>query len=839
MPSKPQLSKKQKEIRLAELRIKKHLPVELLEQEIWLAYYLKPETATDKHTGKPYVKYTKPPVKGYSVSEDLKKPTKSFDKVIKDGLPGIQTNPSNDIVAFDIDDLDLKKQKSSPDFKPFSISSLPQEFREWLSDKDAYTEISPSMCGARILFRCDEKIDLPGRGTLLKDKCIGGELFANSGYVTITGNHVSGKSIPKVSAKEIQQWIKQKEVIENLYKLNPATREVYKTTPERINRQHMPKLYEIEEALSLCKLDKNLAITEAYKSIMNQDYSHYDFWLKIMAACYDYGEKTDQLVEVLQHVITWSQTDPESYVSDEDILTHWQTLSADEGPAITYSTLFKFANLLQFKWPKEQFKRGKPTGRPMVNEVINFKYLLNYYGLKITREPATQLLYVSGDQTVLENYFVIPQITDFFFGRVGPFTDEHLIGVLHIFAQANKYDNIPKGSVSPIIKTILQHVPPQKSILHDWVLTKYEDLPENFKEPGTDPANSTLDFIMSCFTFQDDQDLKLARKQFKAFFSGIMMPIYNPKRIFANHNFMLILTGPENCRKTTFFQQLLPPILGNQLIATSVETLGSDKSLRDFQIKLASGALLVIDEFEIFYNRKNDSHFKSLVTASHVDFVPIYAKQSIRQERQAALAGTTNKTHLPMEQDGSRRIALVKVLFVDTSKLMKVRWHTFYRGITLDGLRFMKQWQQTGKGLFPWQLSKSDIGLQYAANEESRAQTDLEIVLRELFNFNAPFPGLKVITSVQTDKRWLWKITELRNHIEHEGKLDVSPSYLKNVLLKMCGKWTKTALQAQQLPNTISKATIKNGCIKQGQYTRWFMPPRIVEFPSETEEDLK
>jgi hypothetical protein len=69
------------------------------------------------------------------------------------------------------------------------------------------------------------------------------------------------------------------------------------------------------------------------------------------------------------------------------------------------------------------------------------------------------------------------------------------------------------------------------------------------------------------------------------------MPVYNPKRIWPEHNFMLILTGPENCRKTSFFNAIVPLQLKDLLISHPNETLGSGKSIRDFMIHLTSSAM--------------------------------------------------------------------------------------------------------------------------------------------------------------------------------------------------------------------------------------------------------
>jgi hypothetical protein len=169
--------------------IRQNVPSFLLEQPIWLAYYYKSNKDGT---------FSKPPVKGYSVKDN--EPGKTFEHVIKDGYPGIKINKHNNIVAVDIDDKPAKLGK-----RPFSFDNLSQEFRDFIADKDSYMEWSPSKCGLRILYKIDDKSELPGRVNL-NSKCIGGELFVNSGYVTITGEHIAGSNIVSVTTQELKPW---------------------------------------------------------------------------------------------------------------------------------------------------------------------------------------------------------------------------------------------------------------------------------------------------------------------------------------------------------------------------------------------------------------------------------------------------------------------------------------------------------------------------------------------------------------------------------------------------------------------------------------------------------
>jgi len=789
--------------------IRANVPAFLLEQPIWIAYYYRKNKDGT---------YSKPPCKGYSV--DPNEPSYIFDHVINDGFPGIRINEDNNLVAIDVDDKEAKAGK-----RPFSTKILPKEFKAFLNKHKSYTEISPSNCGLRTLFVCDDKSSLPGRANLNEKLCLGGELFANSGYVTLTGRALRQWDIKSIAAEDLLPWYKKNG--------HPAEKEkdIIKADQDEQAKafqqvSNLPSLNSALEAFRLCKLDQSAAVRNAYETVMGQSYNHYDFWFKIMSAIHHYMTTlgTDSAT-ILANVLEWCQEDPVSYQDDDDVLDHWQSLGEQENP-ITYHTLFKIARLIKFNWPVEKCdKKGLGTGKPLVNELRNFKYLLDYFDITVYHEPYTKALYVSSDLSTIEKFFKTERTAQFF-GKIGPFSEEELIFMLWDIAQQNHYDNVTLGTISPLAKAYFTKTVKEFNLMEHWLETPYNELPEDLKEPGTDPSLSTIDYVMDCIKFHPLQNKKLAKTYLNAFFFGIVMPMYNPERIWPEHNFMLIFTGPENCRKSTFFSSLIPKQFQEYLVTHSTETLSSAKSLRDFMIQMTSSALLVVDEFEIFYSKKNDSLFKTLVTCSSVDFVPIYSKVTKKTFRTAALAGTTNKQKLPLVQDSSRRVALIEVDFIDTDALAKVNWHAFYNKYIRKGKELIKQ------HVFPWKLKQSEINMQYEENERFRAPTELEYIMRELYDFDYPFPGLDVITSVQTESVWLASRSDIIATIKQKyPSMPIKVPALVNVLEQMCGKYSGTSRTAKHLPNC--KGEVSKGVVTQKKYTRYIVPPRNTEFISE------
>lgn len=283
---------------------------------------------------------------------------------------------------------------------------------------------------------------------------------------------------------------------------------------------------------------------------------------------------------------------------------------------------------------------------------------------------------------------------------------------------------------------------------------------------------------------------------------------------------MLILTGPEACRKTTFFSMLFPANLRRQFVTNSTETLGGAKSIRDFSTSLVNSALVVTDEFEIFYNKKNDSLFKTLVTSDVIDYVPIYEKSMRKEHKNAVLAGTTNKESLPFEQNSNRRLAMIKVDFIDTSAMEKINWHHFYNHYIAEGKKAMIN------GIHPWKLTDKTIQMQYVANEEFRAQSNTEIIIRDMFDFDMKMhkeileydrPGVQTRTE-------LYKYNDIISAMKQKyPESRTSPAEMKHLLKRLCGEYTHTDRRKIKLRHTTGY--IKDGIIKQGQYTRYVMPP--------------
>jgi hypothetical protein len=769
-----------------------NVPKLLLEQDEWLTWYNK-----KKNDGA----FTKPPLskRGHTVKEDS--PGCSIKQALEDtkycgehgGGVGFKMSDRHNLVFFDCDHVE-------------SLSDLPDDFKTFIEMQDTYMEWSPSGKGLRIAFKCLDKEKLPNKANLTN---MDGELFVRSGHVTITGDHLAGEEIKEITAYQLEEWFGSKKA------------EVIDLPVENFKFPEFPLVI---QALKLCKLDQCDRVKDAYKTITSQEYNHYDYWLKIISACHHYATVTNQLDEMTSAIVDWSQTDEMSYESDEDVINHWASLSNSD-QSITYSTLFKFAKLLKFEWPNEVYDKNGATGKPMVNSPVNFKYLMDYFNIEFYRDIFNNSIYVKTGKDIINRFFLPFGDAKMHFGMAGPYTEENLNGIIWELATENGYTNVALGPIVQLFTVYIQKFSIMTNIFKVWLETDPDKLTDDMVEKNTDISKSNLDYLMSCIQLSDDQDVEMVKTFFNTLFFEMVMPIYNPQRILSQRSFMLILTGPEACRKTTFWSMLFPANLRRQLVTNSTETLGGAKSIRDFSASLVSSALVVVDEFEIFYNKKNDSLFKALVTSDVIDYVPIYEKTVRKEDKNAVLVGTTNKRSLPFEQDNNRRLALVDVKWIDTDAMLKINWHHFYRQYIVEGKKAMMN------GLFPWKLDGKVLQKQYLENEGFRAQSNLEIVMREVFDFDMKSHD-KVInydkSGIQGNKEIL-KTTEVIGALKQRyPEINPGPAELRHLLKRLCGKYTNTSNQ-KILLKTSTNAFIQDGIVKQGQYTRYVMPPQLID----------
>jgi hypothetical protein len=776
-----------------------NVPKDLLKQQKWwIAWYKK---------SKPDGSTTKPPLtqRGHSVDKDYEGVTiseawKDIDETIgrDSGGVGFLVTHKHDYVFFDFDHV-------------MELEHLPRKLKDWLIAKDAYTERSPSGKGFRVVMECKEKhLFDKGQPKLLKELCGDGSLYLTSGYVTVTGDWVSGENIPEVTADELKQWFipKKAEVIQMPVDFNSSIKH--------------PDISLIGEALRMCKLDQSQRIQKVYKEIFNEEYDHYQYWLKILQACHHYGTKTGRVKDIASMVYEWSATDETDYVDEDDVFIHFDSMEekSDKG-IITYNTLFKFAELLKYQWPVEKFdNKGNPTGKPMHTDVVNMQYLMEeYFNLRFFEDIFGHSIYVTGDKSAIDKYFKSRMIVKEHFGMTGPFPLKVIEDIVVMIAQTNKYSGINAHNIKGTWKSSVSGKIEPVNTLKLWLDTPSDELPEDLIEHDTDKSISNIEGLMSCFEFTPGQNMELTKVQFDKFIHSMVMPVYNLENKFADRPFLFLLVGPEASRKSTFCSNLFPANLREQFVTNSSETLNGDKSYRDFKIMLVESALIAIDEADNMLKKDTGSKVKFLVTTPYVNIIPIYGKHSEKRIRTAAIIASTNKMNFTFEREGSRRLAIIKLDNIDTDKLDKINKHHLFRSIAIKGKEaFLKK-------KYLWHMSSEQTQLQYQENEKYRSKTNLEVDFDELFDDSIP-PHNWTLIGPQGNKN-LWILKEIRGLLMQK-QVNYTMAGLVNELKRYCGAYTKTTNKHEAFGSLYSNY-IASGVIKTNNNRTYYVLPPLRE----------
>lgn len=155
------------------------------------------------------------------------------------------------------------------------------------------------------------------------------------------------------------------------------------------------------------------------------------------------------------------------------------------------------------------------------------------------------------------------------------------------------------------------------------------------------------------------QDQMLYNSMLATWIEGMVMRALYPG---ANFRYCLILTGPQQCGKTAFFQILatkehMTPLQN----LNSSETSHSSISHSDIQRRLSTNNVAVINEIGAAFRRLDTELFKDFLDSTTVEFTPKYMNESIRQFRTAVFCGTNNSDDILCDDTGSTRFWFVPV----------------------------------------------------------------------------------------------------------------------------------------------------------------------------------
>lgn len=743
---------------------------------------------------------------------------------------GFYCTLKDNLVIGDIDHVD----------DPNDPSKLPVQLADLLINKGAYSEVSPSGEGIRFVVKLpknENKSGLNGKVFYTRDPLENKrEAQINIGppWLRFTGNETpySSGSVGEISLAELDEIfaLKYKDESKGVTIDTPLSDVPTVTTDEK-----MPTLQEVQLALDSIPLDQSPRIVRAYEKVFKQAYSHYDFWLRILMGIHDFAAKTGTGMDCLTLVAKWSSTDPTSYSGEEDVIAKWQSFSSSP-EKVSFHTLFAVAYANTLIWPmvkpltKAQKAAGVTKREPINTEYVNFRALVDFYNLKVHLDVnANAKMYVTGDPDIMKKYFH-SMSTKYYYGKYrGIFDEKSLMLAVHIMCQSEGFVGLSHQQVQQHLRNWIHETRNTLDLVRYYFDTPFEDLPEEYQDNRNFISLSTVEYMFNCLeldylTQDHTKERQLYYKYYKSWLMGMVRNLYFPNDPHMN-NCVLLLTGPEQIRKTSHFRYMLPKFMREERIAFTTHGFSNESSLRDL-IKLASGcSLLVWDEIEQYLNAETESNFKKLIDSTPTKFIDKYATIETNYKPIAMYGGTSNQREFKLSDTGSRRLFIIPVKWVHTDRLDNVCWWRIINDLRDEMLKFRGDNP-------PWLLSKDQLEYQAELHSRVTAKSNLEIIIREVFDFNQdcilPRNGNE-LTGVHPPKHPNFcstkKVIDLVS-MHANGNINISRAQLVRILHNLCGQWTKTKTEERVF--TTPRMTVRRGMASYGtNHKLWVMPTPI------------
>lgn len=740
---------------------------------------------------------------------------------------GLYVTPGDPYILGDIDHVE------SPT-TPFE--ELPLALSAFLQSHSTYAESSPSGHGIRFVVKLADsnlKKKLEGKIFYTRESSDKRSAQINTGppWMTITGH-----KLPWAEDKVAEVTLEDLDEAFELKWKDKKDADLVKKESEGRSTSALPPLSEIKTHLLALPIDQNPRIRRAFKKTFNADYQHYDYWLKVLMALHDYAEKSDHMVECHELAIQWSRKDEEAFSSEEDVSATWRSFRIGED-RISYKTLFRLSYYSYLVWPKpkkqskEEKERGMPR-LPLTTEYVNFKALLNHFNINLVRDSQDKnLVYITGDEDVLEKYFSLYDVDIHYDLYWGPLNKDTMVPGFHIFCQDFGFLGVSHGVVQQFLKNHLAESKERINLVRVYFDTPFDQLPDSYRENEARYNESDVDYAFSALTIEPmtdnpNREIALYRRYYECWLMGLVRNIYYPYELHQN-NCVLLLTGREQIRKTSHFRFLLPSFFRDKISFPS-HGFGDEASMRDIAKISSQNLLMVWDELEHVLNAKTESNFKKVLDNIPQTVVDKYEVVPTIFRPVSIYGATSNLREFKLGQEGSRRIFHIPVSWVDTDKLNSICWHGLVRGLK-DQIDKAK-----AKGEIPWLLSEDELSYQLSLHVGIRAKTTLDYILLEAFGFEeeedppmAEAVHRGTIPGASAVQKQHWRLQTTKDVFDTLGKLGyhTNQSYaaMEKTLERLCGDYTKTRRKSVHVHTP--RCTVYKGRAVQAHYKKWVMPP--------------
>lgn len=208
-----------------------------------------------------------------------------------------------------------------------------------------------------------------------------------------------------------------------------------------------------------------------------------------------------------------------------------------------------------------------------------------------------------------------------------------------------------------------------RNILNSEYVTTFNPFVEYFK--ALKPWNGATDYIGQLAATVHIKGKQVTfTEYFRKWFVGTVASLLDKKVV--NHE-ILILIGPQGCYKTTWFSNLLPPLLQRYFYIKS----DNNRVNKDDKLTLTEFALVCMEEIDELRSSELNQ-IKAMTTMPVVNERMAYAHYKENRPHIASFCGTTNNEHFLTDLTGNRRWLPFEVERIDNPYTHPVNYEGVY-----------------------------------------------------------------------------------------------------------------------------------------------------------------
>ncbi len=176
---------------------------------------------------------------------------------------------------------------------------------------------------------------------------------------------------------------------------------------------------------------------------------------------------------------------------------------------------------------------------------------------------------------------------------------------------------------------------------------------------------TNIEKIINTVDFEAEEEQRFFRKVFPKWFVALVANVFDEDRC-TNHT-CLVFTGAQGKRKTTWFNQIIPPELDPYKFNGKI-----DPNSKDTLALIHSKLLIIIDDQLKQINKKDENDIKELITKDKVTYRKPFAVFDMTRPHLASFAATVNGDDFLTDATGSRRFLSFCVQNCNVEKLKEV-----------------------------------------------------------------------------------------------------------------------------------------------------------------------